>query len=193
MADQAQTQKQVVKKLSIVQRDDGAVFNWTETLQARSDMRTGTKYLYDDGSEDIQLDKIPMQTVNNTAKPEEIRQRDEEIARLRQQLNEQQGQSQQSQMQPGEEPIPEPPPLEETLTNPEEEPIPGQEENQQEQQQPNPAEMPAFLGETKLQNMNKHNLAEHARAIDPNVDVDASEMKKADLIRKCVELQEQYK
>lgn len=193
MADQDKTQLEVSKKLRILQRDDGAIFNWTETLQSRSDMRPGTKYIYEDGSEQIELDKIPMQNVNNTTKAEEIRQRDEEIARLKQQLNEQQGESEQSHMQPGEEPIPPPPETATDLTNAQEEAIPTEETQSAKEEQVPPAEMPEFLGETKLQNMNKTKLSEHAKAIDPSVEINLDEMTKADLIRKCVDLQDQNK
>lgn len=60
----SQDEKKVVKKVRILQRDDGAVFTWTSVLETRNDMRGGYLYKYADGTTSITLDKASTKTMD---------------------------------------------------------------------------------------------------------------------------------
>jgi len=79
--------KTVVSKTRIVQRLDGPIFTWNETVASRADVQAGYLIKYSDGSKDIALDKATIRGVNGTSVAQREQGYIDKIAQLEQQIS----------------------------------------------------------------------------------------------------------
>lgn len=79
--------KTVVSKTRIVQRLDGPIFTWNETVANRADVQAGYLIKYSDGSKEIALDKATIRGVNGTNVAQREQGYIDKIAQLEQQIS----------------------------------------------------------------------------------------------------------
>lgn len=80
------SEKTILSKTRIVQRLDGPIFTWNETVARRADVQAGYLVKYSDGSKEIILDKATIRGVSSTSVAQREQEYIDHIAQLEQQI-----------------------------------------------------------------------------------------------------------
>ena len=184
-------EKIVKRKVRILQRDDGVVFTHTKVLEANPRMRPGWKVVHEgDTPDEIVLDAATVQQLDPNTTSAREHALIEQNALLREQLAQMQGMlnnplsvpTPEIPEQPGETPIPAPPPDIPDLTTPgeiKEESIPFRPE-------------PEMYSESAMGRMKNDDLIVYAKDLNNDVEIPA-EYTKESLVELCLAQQEVYK
>jgi len=180
--------KTIKSKNRILQRNDGALFGWTQVLDAFPNMTPGVITIYEDGTSSIVLDRATTRIID--AKAAETREKVllNENVRLKDQLALAQGI-----YGPGETPLP---PMDSfDIDSSEAHQLVNTSVGEEEAMQKDEPELSGdieILEEYKIKALNKEALISRLYQMDSNIDLPDS-LKKSDLVDLCLKLQEKLK